>query len=186
MWFYFTGGPDWVKHNRHKASGETLDQQLPVHLTQHRGGNGLRIVNQNKSEVVKHVAVTAGVPHRRSLMIMKPMIPGCSSSLLTWSSSWQSSRYLVWATFQLYVCFLSIFLNSSVSPHQMALSPIIYDTLTSLMTSLISITMEKTVLKCSFSRVRSRARPQGGIPCITSHHITDTHTCGEKPQAMIY
>lgn len=36
---------------------------------------------------------------------------------------------------------------------QAALSPVIYDTLTSLMTSLIAIEMEKTVLKCSFSRV---------------------------------
>ncbi|KAM3876636.1 LOW QUALITY PROTEIN: conserved oligomeric Golgi complex subunit 4 [Diretmus argenteus] len=36
---------------------------------------------------------------------------------------------------------------------QMALSPVIYDTLTSLMTSLVSIEMEKTVLKCTFSRL---------------------------------
>ncbi|KAF6722606.1 Conserved oligomeric Golgi complex subunit 4 [Oryzias melastigma] len=36
---------------------------------------------------------------------------------------------------------------------QAALSPVIYDTLTSLMTSLIAIEMEKTVLKCSFSRL---------------------------------
>lgn len=40
-------------------------------------------------------------------------------------------------------------------PPQAALSPVIYDTLTSLMTSLISVELEKTVLKCSFSRVRS-------------------------------
>lgn len=43
--------------------------------------------------------------------------------------------------------------------HQAALSPVIYDTLTSLMTSLISIEMEKTVLKCSFSRVGSHTQP---------------------------
>lgn len=61
--------------------------------------------------------------------------------------------------------------------HQTALSPVIYDTLTSLMTSLISIEMEKTVLKCSFSRVRSRAQPWGGSTMlITSYHITNT--CG--------
>ena len=41
--------------------------------------------------------------------------------------------------------------------HQVALSPAIYDTLTRLMTSLISMEMEKTVLKCSFSRVRTHA-----------------------------
>lgn len=61
--------------------------------------------------------------------------------------------------------------------HQTALSPVIYDTLTSLMTSLISIEMEKTVLKCSFSRVRSHAQPWGGSTMlITSYHITNT--CG--------
>ncbi|KAM4630234.1 conserved oligomeric Golgi complex subunit 4 isoform 1-T1 [Polymixia lowei] len=38
-------------------------------------------------------------------------------------------------------------------PHKSALSPVIYDTLTSLMTSLVSIEMEKTVLKCTFSRL---------------------------------
>ncbi len=84
--------------------------------------------------------------------------------------------------------FLPLFLFiSSLSPHQTALSPVIYDTLTSLMTSLISIEMEKTVLKCSFSRVRSRARPPGGTER-AAHHIAShhRHTCGEKPQAMIY
>lgn len=52
----------------------------------------------------------------------------------------------------------------------MALSPVIYDTLTSLMTSLVSIEMEKTVLKCSFSRVRSRARPPDGSG-LSVHYI---------------
>lgn len=50
---------------------------------------------------------------------------------------------------------VSVFVILSLPHHQTALSPVIYDTLTSLMTSLISIEMEKTVLKCSFSRVRS-------------------------------
>lgn len=57
---------------------------------------------------------------------------------------------------------------------QVALSPVIYDTLTSLMTSLISMEMEKTVLKCSFSRVRNQAWPSGGsnhhTPRFTSRH----------------
>lgn len=102
------------------------------------------------------------------------MIPGCSSSSSTWSSSWRSSRYLVWAALTpKYECILpSYHFNLSMSPHQTALSPIIYDTLTSLMTSLISIEMEKTVLKCSFSRVRSRARPLGGTAPSASHCIT--------------
>lgn len=64
-------------------------------------------------------------------------------------------------TLPLYICRVRglscSFLPFPLAPllHQTALSPVIYDTLTSLMTSLISIEMEKTVLKCSFSRVRS-------------------------------
>lgn len=42
---------------------------------------------------------------------------------------------------------------------QVALSPVIYDALTGLMTNLISVEMEKTVLKCSFSRVSNHAGP---------------------------
>ncbi|XP_016118789.1 conserved oligomeric Golgi complex subunit 4-like [Sinocyclocheilus grahami] len=36
---------------------------------------------------------------------------------------------------------------------KVGLSPVIYDTLTSLMTSLIAMEMEKTVFKCTFSRL---------------------------------
>ena len=39
-------------------------------------------------------------------------------------------------------------------PSQTGLTPASYDTLTSLMTSLVAMEMEKTVLKCTFSRVR--------------------------------
>lgn len=48
---------------------------------------------------------------------------------------------------------LIVNLEQLMAEFKMALSPVIYDTLTSLMTSLISIEMEKTVLKCSFSRL---------------------------------
>uniref|UniRef100_H2VA37 Conserved oligomeric Golgi complex subunit 4 n=1 Tax=Takifugu rubripes TaxID=31033 RepID=H2VA37_TAKRU len=44
-------------------------------------------------------------------------------------------------------------LEQLMAEFKVALSPVIYDTLTSLMTSLISMEMEKTVLKCSFSRL---------------------------------
>lgn len=182
--YSLTGGPDWVKHNSHKASGETLDQQLPVHLTQHRGGNGLTALSRNKWEGVKHVALTSPVPRRKSLMTTRLMIPGCSSSSLTWSSSWESSRYPVCASFKHQFQRVSIWQFISLIfffllCHQTALSPVIYDTLTSLMTSLISIEMEKTVLKCSFSRVRSHAQPWGGSTMlITSYHITNT--CGGR------
>lgn len=45
--------------------------------------------------IIKHVDLTSVGAHRRSSMIMKRMTPGCSSSSLTWSSSWGSSRYLL-------------------------------------------------------------------------------------------
>lgn len=94
-------------------------------------------------------------------MIMRLMTPGCSSSSLIWSSLWESSRYVSQVPFcQLPPAYIWDFYSLKVCrPHQVALSPVIYDTLTSLMTSLISIEMEKTVLKCSFSRVRNQAWP---------------------------
>ncbi|KAI4831008.1 hypothetical protein KUCAC02_002609 [Chaenocephalus aceratus] len=48
---------------------------------------------------------------------------------------------------------LIINLEQLMAEFKTAMSAVIYDTLTSLMTSLISIEMEKTVLKCSFSRL---------------------------------
>lgn len=39
---------------------------------------------------------------------------------------------------------------------QAGLSPVIYDSLTSLMTSLVAVELEKVVLKSTFNRVRSR------------------------------
>ncbi|CAI5645627.1 unnamed protein product [Oreochromis niloticus] len=48
---------------------------------------------------------------------------------------------------------LIVNLEQLMTEFKTALSPVIYDTLTSLMTSLIAIEMEKTVLKCSFSRL---------------------------------
>ncbi|KAM7406174.1 hypothetical protein PAMP_000568 [Pampus punctatissimus] len=48
---------------------------------------------------------------------------------------------------------LIVNLEQLMGEFKTALSSVIYDTLTSLMTSLISLEMEKTVLKCSFSRL---------------------------------
>ncbi|KAI9528412.1 Golgi transport complex subunit 4 [Dissostichus eleginoides] len=48
---------------------------------------------------------------------------------------------------------LIVNLEQLMAEFKTAMSAVIYDTLTSLMTSLISIEMEKTVLKCSFSRL---------------------------------
>lgn len=39
---------------------------------------------------------------------------------------------------------------------QASLSPVIYDSLTGLMTSLIAVELERVVLKSTFNRVRSR------------------------------
>ncbi|XP_061102902.1 conserved oligomeric Golgi complex subunit 4-like [Conger conger] len=44
-------------------------------------------------------------------------------------------------------------LEQLMAEFKAGLSPVIYDTLTSLMTSLISLEMEKAVLKCTFSRL---------------------------------
>lgn len=55
---------------------------------------------------------------------------------------------------------------SSVSL-QAGLSPVIYDSLTSLMTTLIAVELEKVVLKSTFSRVRrgwaSAKKPKGRL-----------------------
>ncbi|XP_070985575.1 conserved oligomeric Golgi complex subunit 4-like isoform X2 [Oncorhynchus clarkii lewisi] len=48
---------------------------------------------------------------------------------------------------------ISSFLSISHNIEEAGLSSVIYDTLTSLMTSLVSMEMEKTVLKCTFSRL---------------------------------
>lgn len=115
------------------------------------------------------------LPHRKSLMITKLMTPGCSSSSSIWSSLWQSSRYrFPQRRFIRYLKYTWILYPEVCRLHQVALSPVIYDTLTSLMTSLTSVEMEKTVLKCSFSRVRYHTRPWGGnndhTPGFTSRH----------------
>lgn len=45
-----------------------------------------------EAELLEPLAVTVAGPYRRSLMNTRLMTPGCSSSSLTWSSSWLSSR----------------------------------------------------------------------------------------------
>lgn len=48
---------------------------------------------------------------------------------------------------------LIVNLEQLMAEFKAGLSSVIYDTLTSLMTSLVSMEMEKTVLKCTFSRL---------------------------------
>lgn len=50
---------------------------------------------------------------------------------------------------------------------QAGLSPVIYDSLTSLMTSLVAVELEKVVLKSTFNRVRSRKhRPHSDVSSV--------------------
>lgn len=173
----FTGGSDWVKHNSHKASGQTLDQQLPVDLTQHRGGNGHTITLHLMILIIcpeTHLLVplTGGVQWLRSKWSLGAAAhrqPGAAHGGIQGNCGIKSK------TFHSLKRWTLLLLNFYVCPNQTALSSVIYDTLTSLMTSLISIEMEKTVLKCSFSRVRSQARPQGGSEHFV-HHTTSWHT----------
>lgn len=46
---------------------------------------------------------------------------------------------------------------------QASLSPVIYDSLTSLMTSLVAVELERVVLKSTFNRVRSSKHRSPGL-----------------------
>ncbi|XP_036819965.1 conserved oligomeric Golgi complex subunit 4 isoform X1 [Oncorhynchus mykiss] len=63
------------------------------------------------------------------------------------------NKYLTLAFYKLFIFSSPPLYNLSVLFSQAGLSSVIYDTLTSLMTSLVSMEMEKTVLKCTFSRL---------------------------------
>ncbi|KAM9423696.1 conserved oligomeric Golgi complex subunit 4-like isoform 1-T1 [Salvelinus alpinus] len=63
------------------------------------------------------------------------------------------NKYLTLSFYKLFIFSSPPLYNLSVLFSQVGLSSVIYDTLTSLMTSLVSMEMEKTVLKCTFSRL---------------------------------
>ncbi|XP_073321134.1 conserved oligomeric Golgi complex subunit 4 [Pagrus major] len=84
---------------------------------------------------------------------IKPQVKPWISSFLSISHNIEEEEFNDYEANDPWVQQLIINLEQLMAEFKTALSPVIYDTLTSLMTSLISIEMEKTVLKCSFSRL---------------------------------
>ncbi|XP_072236586.1 conserved oligomeric Golgi complex subunit 4 [Leuresthes tenuis] len=84
---------------------------------------------------------------------IKPQIKPWISCFLSISHNIEEEEFNDYEANDPWVQQLIVNLEQLMAEFKTALSPVIYDTLTSLMTSLISIEMEKTVLKCSFSRL---------------------------------
>ncbi|XP_053179097.1 conserved oligomeric Golgi complex subunit 4 [Scomber japonicus] len=84
---------------------------------------------------------------------IKPQIKPWISCFLSISHNIEEEEFNDYEANDPWVQQLIVNLEQLMGEFKTALSPVIYDTLTSLMTSLISIEMEKTVLKCSFSRL---------------------------------
>lgn len=156
------GGPDGAEHHNHQPSGQTVDQQLPVHLTQHRGGTNTHtrphpfppvcdctvffFVQEEFNEY------EANDPWVQQLIVnLEQLMAEFKVTMVLLSLR---NKYLTLAFYKLFIFSSPPLYNLSVLFSQAGLSSVIYDTLTSLMTSLVSMEMEKTVLKCTFSRVR--------------------------------
>nr|XP_057944849.1 conserved oligomeric Golgi complex subunit 4 [Doryrhamphus excisus] len=84
---------------------------------------------------------------------IKPQVKPWISCFLSISHNIEEEEFNDYEANDPWVQQLIVNLEQLMAEFKTALSPVIYDTLTSLMTSLISIEMEKTVLKCSFSRL---------------------------------
>ncbi|XP_037103395.1 conserved oligomeric Golgi complex subunit 4 [Syngnathus acus] len=84
---------------------------------------------------------------------IKPQVKPWISGFLSISHNIEEDEFNDYEANDPWVQLLIINLEQLMAEFKTSLSPVIYDTLTSLMTSLISIEMEKTVLKCSFSRL---------------------------------
>ncbi|XP_034738693.1 conserved oligomeric Golgi complex subunit 4 [Etheostoma cragini] len=84
---------------------------------------------------------------------IKPQVKPWISSFLSISHNIEEEEFNDYEANDPWVQPLIVNLEQLMAEFKTAQSPVIYDTLTSLMTSLISIEMEKTVLKCSFSRL---------------------------------
>lgn len=84
---------------------------------------------------------------------IKPQVKPWISSFLSISHNIEEEEFNDYEANDPWVQQLIVNLEQLMTEFKTALSPVIYDTLTSLMTSLIAIEMEKTVLKCSFSRL---------------------------------
>ncbi|CAB1451929.1 unnamed protein product [Pleuronectes platessa] len=84
---------------------------------------------------------------------VKPQVKPWISSFLAISHNVEEEEFNDYEANDPWVQQLIVNLEQLMAEFKTALSPVSYDTLTSLMTSLIAIEMEKTVLKCSFSRL---------------------------------
>ncbi|XP_019742475.1 conserved oligomeric Golgi complex subunit 4 [Hippocampus comes] len=84
---------------------------------------------------------------------IKPQVKPWISGFLSISHNIEEEEFNDYEANDPWVQQLIVNLEQLMAEFKTSLSPVIYDTLTSLMTSLISIEMEKTVLKCSFSRL---------------------------------
>uniref|UniRef100_A0A8D3EB46 Conserved oligomeric Golgi complex subunit 4 n=1 Tax=Scophthalmus maximus TaxID=52904 RepID=A0A8D3EB46_SCOMX len=84
---------------------------------------------------------------------VKPQVKPWISSFLAISHNIEEEEFNDYEANDPWVQQLIVNVEQLMAEFKTALSPVIYETLTSLMTSLISIEMEKTVLKCSFSRL---------------------------------
>ncbi|XP_061521459.1 conserved oligomeric Golgi complex subunit 4 isoform X1 [Phycodurus eques] len=84
---------------------------------------------------------------------IKPQVKPWISGFLSISHNIEEEEFNDYEANDPWVQQLIVNLEQLMAEFKTTLSPVIYDTLTSLMTSLISIEMEKMVLKCSFSRL---------------------------------
>uniref|UniRef100_A0A3Q2PCM8 Conserved oligomeric Golgi complex subunit 4 n=1 Tax=Fundulus heteroclitus TaxID=8078 RepID=A0A3Q2PCM8_FUNHE len=84
---------------------------------------------------------------------VKPQVKPWISSFLSISHNIEEEEFNDYEANDPWMQQLIVNLEQLMAEFKTALSPAIYDTLTSLMTSLISVELEKTVLKCSFSRL---------------------------------
>ncbi|KAL1007286.1 hypothetical protein UPYG_G00084550 [Umbra pygmaea] len=84
---------------------------------------------------------------------IKPQVKPWISSFLSISHNIEEEEFNEYEANDPWVQQLIVNLEQLMAEFKAGLSPVIYDTLTSLMTNLVSMEMEKTVLKCTFSRL---------------------------------
>uniref|UniRef100_A0A674CLF7 Conserved oligomeric Golgi complex subunit 4 n=1 Tax=Salmo trutta TaxID=8032 RepID=A0A674CLF7_SALTR len=84
---------------------------------------------------------------------IKPQVKPWISSFLSISHNIEEEEFNEYEANDPWVQQLIVNLEQLMAEFKAGLSSVIYDTLTSLMTSLVSMEMEKTVLKCTFSRL---------------------------------
>uniref|UniRef100_A0A8C1MJU1 Conserved oligomeric Golgi complex subunit 4 n=1 Tax=Cyprinus carpio TaxID=7962 RepID=A0A8C1MJU1_CYPCA len=84
---------------------------------------------------------------------IRPQVKPWISSFLSVSHNIEEEEFSEYEANDPWVQQLIVQLEQLMAEFKVGLSPVIYDTLTSLMTSLIAMELEKTVFKCTFSRL---------------------------------